>query len=191
MQLSDETTPGDVKVNDHNSFSWSHDACCHTLPWFTLIWDKPQQIMTQYVQWSQPRAMSWSRQLIYRSAFKWSLDLRHFIYIYIYIHTGRVLVMLSVHIVLYSRCNEVLFYYIYARSWAETVLLKISNEIKLQFLWEFLAVWLQSLLYLKKKKEGERQRERKKERQTEKATRMWILKASIFLGKIKLKYFNV
>lgn len=82
--------------------------------------------------------------------------------------------------------------YIYAKSWVETVLLKISNEIKLQVLWEFLAVWLQSLLHLKKKKrKTETERGRKKERQTEKATRMWILKASNFLGKIKLKYFNV
>lgn len=57
--------------------------------------------------------------------------------------------------------------YIYAKSWVETVLLKISNEIKLQVLWEFLAVWLQSLLHLKKKKKKDRDRERKKKRKTD------------------------
>lgn len=61
--------------------------------------------------------------------------------------------------------------YIYAKSWVETVLLKISNEIKLQVLWEFLAVWLQSLLHLKKKKK-ERQRQREEEKKKDRQRKL-------------------
>lgn len=74
----------------------------HDLPWSETNLNRLWPSMSNDHSWElRHGADNW---LVYRSAFKWSLDLRHYIY------AGRVLVMLSVHTVLYSRCNDVLFY---------------------------------------------------------------------------------